>query len=49
MAEDEINIEDDALSLEDSDDSNFSDSQVKFIASDWICNWIIVLIFAVVT
>ena len=33
MAEDEINIEDDALSLEDSDDSNFSDSEVKGIAN----------------
>jgi hypothetical protein len=32
MAEDEINIEDDALSLEDSDNSNISDIEVKGIA-----------------
>ena len=33
MAEDEINIEDDALSLEDSDDSNQSDIEVKGISN----------------
>ena len=32
MAEDEINIEDDALSLEDSEDSNVTDVEVKGIA-----------------
>ena len=31
MAEDEINIEDDALSLEDSEDSNVTDIEVKGI------------------
>src|SRR6056300_882360 len=33
MAEDEINIEDDALSLEDSEDSNVTDVEVKGIAN----------------
>ena len=33
MAEDEINIEDDALSLEDSEDSNVTDIEVKGIAN----------------
>jgi len=33
MAEDEINIEDDALSLEDSEDSNVTDTEVKGIAN----------------
>ena len=33
MAEDEINIEDDALSLEDSEDSNISDNEVKGIVN----------------
>jgi hypothetical protein len=33
MAEDEINIEDDALSLEDSEDSNITDTEVKGIAN----------------
>ena len=33
MAEDEINIEDDALSLEDSEDSNITDNEVKGIVN----------------
>ena len=33
MAEDEINIEDDALSLEDSEDSNITDTEVKGIVN----------------
>jgi len=33
MAEDEINIEDDALSLEDSEDSNVTDTEVKGIVN----------------
>jgi len=33
MAEDEINIEDDALSLEDSEDSNVTDNEVKGIVN----------------
>jgi hypothetical protein len=38
MAEEEINIEDDALSLEDSEDSNVTDVEVKGIANHVILN-----------
>jgi len=39
MAEDEINIEDDALSLEDSEDSNITDTEVKGIADHVIAQF----------
>jgi len=39
MAEDEINIEDDALSLEDSEDSNVTDVEVKGIADHVISHF----------